>query len=119
MSIVKTFSSIVLAGAVVTSVVFAAQPVIQDFANANAEAATAKFTECNVPSNVGDGQTYSYTVTEVKGEEIHGVPLDKYSCTNKGIFLLKDEVSFEVNVGDAIEVVWGENEDEFASIEKK
>lgn len=69
-------------------------------------------------SNVGDGEEYAYVITEVNGDEINGVPLTKASDENRGIFLLADEVSFDVKVGDQIIVVWGEYEDEFKSIER-
>lgn len=73
-----------------------------------------------VQSNVGDGQTYVYEITDVDWttDEIHGVPMNKESYTNKGIFLYGQEVPFDVEVGDRIAVVWGETEDEFASIER-
>lgn len=71
---------------------------------------------CEVKSNVGDGQSYPYEITYVDNGEIHGIPLAKESCTNKGIFLFEDEVDFQLDEGDKIEVIWGENEDEFESI---
>ena len=71
-----------------------------------------------VESNVGDGLTYKYVITEVFDNEIHGLPLNRESYTNRGIFLLQDDVSFDVKVGDEIAVVWGEEEDEFQSITK-
>ena len=75
-----------------------------------------------VVSNVGDGQEYAYVVTEIRngdyGVEIHGLPLNKKSSTNCGIFLYQSEVSFDVKVGDKIVVVWGEEEDEFALIDR-
>ena len=67
-------------------------------------------------SNVGDGQSYHYHVTEVSDTEIHGLPLNRISDGNRGIFLYTDEVSFDVQVGDHIAVVWGEEEDIFESI---
>lgn len=72
-----------------------------------------------VESNVGNGEAYDYVITEVIGNEIHGLPTNKESYTNRGIFLFQDEVSFDVEVGDEISVVWGEEEDIFASIVKK
>lgn len=75
-----------------------------------------------VVSNVGDGQEYAYVVTEIidgdYGVEIHGLPLNKKSSTNCGIFLYQSEVSFDVKVGDKIVVVWGEEEDEFELIDR-
>lgn len=68
-------------------------------------------------SNVGDGKSYTYEITEINGDEINGVPLDRISSENGGIFLFQSEVSFDVKVGDTISVVWGKYEDEFASIE--
>lgn len=69
-------------------------------------------------SNVGDGKAYTYEITEINGDEINGVPLDRISDENGGIFLFQSEVSFDVKVGDTISVVWGEYEDEFASIQR-
>jgi len=69
-------------------------------------------------NNVGNGEEYSYIITDVIGNEVHGLPLDKESDDNKGIFLYEEELTFEVAVGDKIVVVWGEYEDEFKSIEK-
>lgn len=76
--------------------------------------------EQHVPigTNVGNGEPYTYEITEVAGDEIHGVALDKISNDNRGIFLLADEVPFETKSGDKITVVWGEYEDEFVSIER-
>lgn len=73
-------------------------------------------------TNVGDGQTYSYIVTELKVvdgvEEVHGLPVTKGGTGNRGIFLYASELDFEVEVGEFVHVVWGEEEDEFASITK-
>lgn len=69
-------------------------------------------------SNVGDGQEYAYIITNVTNNEINGIPLNKASDDNRGIFLYQSEVDFKVRVGDKIVVVWGEEEDEFASIER-
>lgn len=69
-------------------------------------------------SNVGDGQPYDYLIYYVGDGEIHGVPLNKKSADNKGILLFEEEVSFKVQPGDHIRVVWGEEEDEFASIKR-
>lgn len=74
--------------------------------------------ETTSDNNVGNGQEYAYEITEINGDEINGVPLNKASDGNRGIFLLADEVDFEVKVGDKIAVVWGEYEDEFKSIER-
>lgn len=73
--------------------------------------------EAVVTSNVGDGQEYAYEITEIKGKEVHGKPLNKGSHTNRGIFLYKEEIGFDVKVGDSIVVVWGEVEDEFVLID--
>jgi len=69
-------------------------------------------------NNVGNGEPYSYVITEVDGDEIHGKPLNKISYDNRGIFLYQSEVSFNVKVGDKITVVWGDYEDEFVSIDR-
>lgn len=69
-------------------------------------------------SNVGNGEEYSYKVTEIIGDEIHGVAIDKVSSDNAGIFLYASEVSFDVQIGDNLVVVWGAEEDVFKSIEK-
>lgn len=68
--------------------------------------------------NVGNGEEYAYKITEVVGDEIHGLPLNKEGFGNRGIFLYKHEVSFDVKAGDEIIVVWGEYEDEFERIER-
>lgn len=81
-----------------------------------AELVEAKDFENN---NVGNGETYVYEITDINETEIHGIPLTKASDGNRGIFLYKDEVDFEVELGDVIYVVWGEEEDEFASIIKE
>lgn len=70
-----------------------------------------------VQSNVGDGLKYAYRITEISGNEVHGLPLNRESETNRGIFLYNDEIPFNVQVGDEIMVMWGEYEDEFLSIE--
>jgi hypothetical protein len=71
-----------------------------------------------VESNVGDGQEYAYTITAIIDDEVYGIPLNKESYTNKGIFLYQSEIGFEVGEGDNIIVVWGEEEDIFQSIER-
>jgi uncharacterized lipoprotein NlpE involved in copper resistance len=71
-----------------------------------------------VESNVGNGEEYAYTITAVIDDEVYGIPLNKESSTNKGIFLYKSEIGFDVGEGDNIVVVWGEEEDIFESIEK-
>lgn len=80
--------------------------------------ASAKVNEDVVVSNVGDGQEYAYEITEINGNEIHGVALNKKSSTNAGIFLYKNELDFKVKVGDKIVVMWGEYEDEFELIDR-
>jgi hypothetical protein len=74
--------------------------------------------EYKVESNVGNGERYSYVISAVIDDEVYGIPLDKISSTNKGIFLYKNEIGFEVGEGDKIVVVWGEEEDIFQSIER-
>ena len=69
-------------------------------------------------NNVGNGETYEYKITSIKGNEISGVPVNKQSNDNQGIFLYTDELDFTAHVGDKIAVVWGEYEDEFKSITK-
>lgn len=69
-------------------------------------------------NNVGDNQEYTYEITSINDNEINGKALDKMSSDNKGIFLYQNEVSFDVQPGDKIAVVWGEYEDEFKSIKK-
>lgn len=69
-------------------------------------------------SNVGDGQEYAYEIVEINGDEVHGVPLNKASEGNRGLFIYKDEIGFDVEVGDGIVVVWGEYEDEFALVDR-
>lgn len=77
-----------------------------------------KIVEVIPNDNVGNGQHYTYEITEINGNEINGLPLDKASYGNRGILLYTSEVGFDVQIGDAISVVWGEYEDEFKSIEK-
>lgn len=79
---------------------------------------TEQAQEEQIVSNVGDGQEYAYYVTEIIGNQIFGTPLNKESYTNKGIFLYKEEVSFDVKVGDEIVVMWGNEEDEFILIDR-
>lgn len=69
-------------------------------------------------NNVGNRLTYEYEITSIKGDEVNGVPITRESEDNKGIFLYKSEIGFDVKVGDKIAVVWGDYEDEFASITK-
>jgi hypothetical protein len=71
-----------------------------------------------VESNVGNGEEYAYTITAIIDDEVYGIPLNKESSTNKGIFLYQSEIGFEVGEGDNIVVVWGEEEDIFQSIER-
>lgn len=69
-------------------------------------------------NNVGNGEAYTYKITEIIGDEIHGEPTNKISSDNRGILLFQDEVSFSVSEGDVISVIWGNEEDEFESITK-
>lgn len=78
----------------------------------------AEEVETFVNDNVGNGEPYKYTITEVNEEGIFGIPLNKESEGNRGIFLLEDELDFTADEGDIIEVVWGEEEDVFQSIKK-
>ncbi|WP_144509940.1 hypothetical protein [Bacillus sp. FJAT-22090] len=71
----------------------------------------------SVTNNVGNGLAYEYEITSIEDNEIHGIALNRVSEDNQGIFLYKDELEFNVNVGDKIGVVWGEYEDEFERIE--
>lgn len=69
------------------------------------------------PDVPDDNQPYTYEITEVTGNEIHGVPIDgEESDDNGGIFLYQSELDFDVQEGDLVTVVWGEYEDEFKSI---
>lgn len=70
-----------------------------------------------IRNNVGDGLEYTYEVTSIEGNEVHGIALNRVSYDNKGIFLYDDELTFDVSIGDVIAVVWGQYEDEFISIE--
>lgn len=83
-----------------------------------ADAHTSDVKVATYGTNVGDGQTYNYVITSIEGNEIHGLPLNKKGTGNRGIFLLQEEVSFKVKVGDKIAIVWGDYEDEFKSIKK-
>lgn len=67
--------------------------------------------------NVGNGMMYAYKITQVDDKEVRGYPLNYESRGNRGIYLYPEEVGFDVKVGDEIGVVWGEEEDEFKSIE--
>ena len=78
----------------------------------------AEEAETFVNDNVGNGEPYEYTITEVNEEGIFGIPKNKASEGNRGIFLLEDEVDFIADEGDVIEVIWGEEEDVFQSIKK-
>ena len=69
-------------------------------------------------SNVGDNQSYQYEITSIQGDEIYGKAINKISEDNHGIFLYQEEVSFNVNVGDKLGVIWGNEEDIFKSIER-
>ena len=69
-------------------------------------------------SNVRDNQSYQYVVTNIEGNEIYGKAINKISEDNHGIFLYKNEVNFNINVGDKLAIVWGKEEDIFKSIEK-
>lgn len=74
--------------------------------------------EVDIMENVGNGLGYTYTVTGVNDGEVYGIPETYASEGNKGILLYEEEISFTVDEGDKIIVVWGEEEDEFASIER-
>jgi len=69
-------------------------------------------------SNVGDNQSYQYVITSIQGDEIYGKAINKISDDNHGIFLYQEEVSFNVNVGNKLAIVWDKEEDIFKSIEK-
>ena len=71
-----------------------------------------------VESNVGDGQEYAYEIVEITGNEVYGKPLNKESYTNKGLYILTEEIGFDVKIGEQIVVVWTEYEDEFAFIDR-
>lgn len=70
----------------------------------------------NAENNVGNGQAYSYTITAVIDGEVYGIPINKESEGNRGIFLYEREIPFTVDEGDKITVIWGAEEDEFAYI---
>ncbi|AYP68171.1 hypothetical protein PQE75_gp039 [Bacillus phage vB_BcoS-136] len=65
-----------------------------------------------------DFDFYTYKVTELIGNEIHGIALDNISVNNSGIFLYDYEVGFEVQIGDKILVTFGEYEDEILEVKK-
>ena len=92
------------------------QEEIQDKEVKSVDVQNAK--SVDVSNNVGNGEKYAYEITEINGDEINGIPLNKASNDNAGILLFEDEVGFDVEVGDKIVVVWGEYEDEFVSIER-
>lgn len=69
-------------------------------------------------NNVGNSQTYKYKVTSINNNEINGISINKQTDDNKGITLYKNEVNFDVKVGDKIAVIWGNEEDQFKSITK-
>jgi len=69
-------------------------------------------------SNVEDNQSYQYVITSIEGDKIYGKAINKISEDNHGIFLYQEEVSFNVNVGDKLAIVWDKEEDIFKSIEK-
>lgn len=83
---------------------------------AGAGAGVTAEVECLENTNVGDGLEYIYEVTEINENEVHGIPLNRISCGNKGIFLYKDEIGQDVRIGDIVGVVWGEEEDIFENI---
>lgn len=115
-SLKQAIATVVLASTVVVGA------VVSDINKTEAEP-KAKYPETekvftSENNNVGNGKPYDYLVTDIDGEEINGIPLDKASLDNQGILLFKDEVSFDVKVGDKIQVVWGQQEDEFERISK-
>jgi hypothetical protein len=62
-------------------------------------------------------EVFTYHITDVQGNEIHGIPAPgEASEENGGVFLYADEVDFVLDEGDEIRVVWAE-EDVFESIE--
>ncbi|PAV30201.1 hypothetical protein CIL05_06970 [Virgibacillus profundi] len=69
-------------------------------------------------TNVGNKQPYQYEITNITNNTIHGIPINKASHDNKSIFLYDHEISFNVSVGDKIQIVWGNEEDIFKSITK-
>ena len=69
-------------------------------------------------SNVRDDQSYHYVITSIQGDKIYGKAINKISEDNHGIFLYQEEVSFNVNVGNKLAIIWGKEEDIFKSIEK-
>jgi|SRR5690606_26476514 len=66
--------------------------------------------------NVGDGKEYEFIVSNVSGDEIHGIPVNGATDDVKGILLYDDEIEFTADEGDRIGVVWGKEEDEFKNI---
>lgn len=63
-------------------------------------------------------KTYKYKITKIDGNDVYGTALNYKSKDNSGIFLYKNDLKFNVAVGDSIEVVYGEYGDEFKSIKK-
>lgn len=62
-------------------------------------------------------EIYMYEITDAN-YEIYGDAINKKSHDNYGIFLYSSELDFEVEKGDVISIVWGDEEDEFKSIIK-
>lgn len=115
-SLKQAIATVVVAGAVITGVVYNDVNKTEAQPKSKYPETEKVFTSEN--NNVGNGKPYDYLITDIDGEEINGIPLDKASLDNQGILLFKDEVSFDVKVGDKIQVVWGEQEDEFQRISK-
>lgn len=67
-------------------------------------------------NNVGNNESYTYKITSVSNNEVHGEATNNISLDNAGIFLYQSELDFNVQPGDTISVVWGQYEDEFKSI---
>lgn len=112
--------SLVIATAVTAILTAVSSP--QNASNEGVNAESQEPTE-GTSENVGDNQTYTYEITDVgqgeAGNEIYGEAIsEEASEDNAGIFLYAEEVGFDVQPGDVISVVWGEHEDEFASITK-
>jgi hypothetical protein len=60
---------------------------------------------------------YQYIISEINGDEVNGIALNRRSSDNGGIVLSKDIDNIDVHVGSIITVTYGEAFDDIKNIE--
>lgn len=67
-------------------------------------------------SNVQTIEPYTYVISEVNGDEINGLAVTNKSDSNGGIVLSEAIDGVKLNVGDIIEVTYGEAFDDIVEV---